>query len=222
MADLDYKELYEKEALKCSDLAGKLSELEMRNQELEWNLGRIKGNPLWKMTSPLRKCMHWGIRQRDRLRNCGSVKGVFQKIKYKKQEKLAMRQFGSDSFPNADQIAAERATKFPRMVKISILVPLFNTPKEFLTEMIDSVMNQTYENWELCLGDGSDAEHGFVGEICKEYAAKANGRIVYKKLEKNMGISGNTNACLTLATGEFIGLFDHDDLLHPSVLYEYV
>ncbi|MBR6478089.1 MAG: glycosyltransferase, partial [Lachnospiraceae bacterium] len=222
MADLDYKELYEKEALKCSDLAGRLSELEMRNQELEWNLGRIKGNPLWKMTSPLRKCMHWGIRQRDRLRNCGSVKGVFQKIKYKKQEKLAMRQFGSDSFPNAEEIAAERATKFPRMVKISILVPLYNTPKEFLTEMIDSVMNQTYENWELCLGDGSDAEHAFVGEICKEYVAKANGRIVYKKLEKNMGISGNTNACLTLATGEFIGLFDHDDLLHPSVLFEYV
>ena len=222
MADLDYKELYEKEALKCSDLAGRLSELEMRNQELEWNLGRIKGNPLWKMTSPLRKCMHWGIRQRDRLRNCGSVKGVLQKIKYKKQEKLVMRQFGSDSFPNAEEIAAERATKFPRMVKISILVPLYNTPKEFLTEMIDSVMNQTYENWELCLGDGSDAEHAFVGEICKEYVAKANGRIVYKKLEKNMGISGNTNACLTLATGEFIGLFDHDDLLHPSVLFEYV
>ena len=222
MADLDYKELYEKEALKCSDLAGRLSELEMRNQELEWNLGRIKGNPLWKMTSPLRKCMHWGIRQRDRLRNCGSVKGVLQKIKYKQQEKLVMRQFGSDSFPNAEEIAAERATKFPRMVKISILVPLYNTPKEFLTEMIDSVMNQTYENWELCLGDGSDAEHAFVGEICKEYVAKANGRIVYKKLEKNMGISGNTNACLTLATGEFIGLFDHDDLLHPSVLFEYV
>lgn len=222
MADLDYKELYEKEALKCSDLAGRLAELEMKNQELESNLGRIKGNPLWKMTSPLRKCMHWGIRQRDRLRNCGSVKGVIQKIKYKKQEKLAMRQFGSDSFPNAEEIAAERAAKFPRMVKVSILVPLYNTPKEFLTEMIDSVMNQTYENWELCLGDGSDAEHAYVGEVCKEYAARANGRIVYQKLEKNMGISGNTNACLTLATGEYIGLFDHDDLLHPSVLYSYV
>ena len=220
--DLNYKELYEKEALKCSELSGKLAELELQNHELESNLGRIKGNPLWKMTSPLRKCMHWGIRQRDRLRNCGSVKGVIQKIKYKKQEKLAMRQFGSDSFPNAEEIAAERAAKFPRMVKVSILVPLYNTPKEFLTEMIDSVMNQTYENWELCLGDGSDAEHAYVGEVCKEYAARANGRIVYQKLEKNMGISGNTNACLTLATGEYIGLFDHDDLLHPSVLYSYV
>ena len=222
MADLDYKELYEKEALKCSDLAGKLTELEMKNQELEWNLGRIKGNPLWKMTGPLRKCMHWGIRQRDRLRNCGSIKGVFRKLDQKKLERQAMHALGKGSFPTPEERAAQEAAKFPRMVKISILVPLYNTPKEFLTEMIESVTGQTYGNWELCLADGSDAEHAFVGEICKEYAAKANGRIVYKKLEKNMGISGNTNACLTLASGEYIGLFDHDDLLHPSVLYEYV
>ncbi|MCR4599592.1 MAG: glycosyltransferase family 2 protein [Acetatifactor sp.] len=222
MSDLDYKELYEKEALKCSDLAGRLSELEMKNQELEWNLGRIKGNPLWKMTGPLRKCMHWGIRQRDRLRNCGSIKGVFRKMDQKKLEHKAMKALGTDSFPTPEQAAAERATTFPRMVKISILVPLYNTPKEFLVEMIESVTGQTYPNWELCLADGSDAEHAFVGEVCKEYAAKADGRIVYKKLDKNMGISGNTNACLTLATGEYVGLFDHDDVLHPSVLFEYV
>ncbi|MBQ2101453.1 MAG: glycosyltransferase [Lachnospiraceae bacterium] len=222
MSDLDYKELYEKEALKCSDLAGRLSELEMKNQELEWNLGRIKGNPLWKMTGPLRKCVHWGIRQRDRLRNCGSIKGVFRKMDQKKLEHKAMKALGTDSFPTPEQAAAERATTFPRMVKISILVPLYNTPKEFLVEMIESVTGQTYPNWELCLADGSDAEHAFVGEVCKEYAAKADGRIVYKKLDKNMGISGNTNACLTLATGEYIGLFDHDDVLHPSVLFEYV
>ena len=61
-----------------------------------------------------------------------------------------------------------------------------------------------------------------MGEICKEYAARADGRIVYKKLEKNTGISGNTNECLKLATGEYIGLLDQDDILHPSVLYEYV
>ena len=83
-------------------------------------------------------------------------------------------------------------------------------------------MNQTYENWELCLADGSDADHAYIGEICQEYAAKAGGRIVYKHLEKNGGISGNTNECLKLATGEYIGLFDQDDLLHPCALYEYV
>ena len=83
-------------------------------------------------------------------------------------------------------------------------------------------MNQTYGNWELCLADGSDEAHSYIGEICREYAARADGRIVYRHLEKNGGIAGNTNACLEMATGEFIGLFDQDDILHPSVLYEYV
>ena len=222
MSELDYKELYEKEAQKCAQLAGQVAELEMKNEELTWNLGRIKGNILWRMTGPLRKCIHWGIRQRDRLKNCGSIKGVFRKMDQKKLEHAAMKALGTDSFPSKEQAEAERATVFPRMVKISILVPLYNTPKEFLVEMIESVTGQTYANWELCLADGSDAEHAYVGETCLEYAAKADGRIVYKKLDKNMGISGNTNACLTLASGEFIGLFDHDDVLHPSVLYEYV
>ena len=107
------------------------------------------------------------------------------------------------------------------MVTISILVPLYNTPKDFLCEMIESVLEQTYGKWQLCLGDGSDGEHGYVGEICKEYGKK-DPRICYQKLEKNEGISGNTNACLEFATGEYIALFDHDDILHPSVLYEYV
>lgn len=222
MADLDYKELYEQEHIKCADLAGRIADLEGKNEELEFKLNRIKKNPLWKMSGPLRKGMHWAIRQKDRMKNCGGMKGVIAKIGYKKREHEAMKQFGTASFPDEARAKAERETVFQRMVKISILVPLYNTPKEFLTEMIDSVMNQTYQNWELCLADGSDDAHAFVGEICKEYAAKADGRIVYRKLDKNMGIAGNTNACLTLATGEYIGLFDHDDVLHPSVLYEYV
>ena len=102
-----------------------------------------------------------------------------------------------------------------------LVKPLYNTPEPFLRDMITSVLNQTYQNWELCLADGSDAEHGEVGRICREYLEK-DSRIVYQKLLKNEGISGNTNECLKLATGEYIGLFDHDDILHPSTLYEYV
>lgn len=69
------------------------------------------------------------------------------------------------------------------MVKISILTPLWNTPENFLREMIGSVQQQTYGNWELCLADGSDDAHSYVGEICRELAAK-DGRICYRKLEK--------------------------------------
>ncbi len=222
MSDLEYRNAYEKEHLKCADLASRVAELEAKNEELTWKLDRIKNNPLWRISKPARNAMHWAIRQKDRLSNCGGVRGVCSKVAYKKREKEAMKQFGTESFPTPEQAAYERAERFPRMVKISILVPLYNTPREFLTEMLDSVMNQTYENWELCLADGSDTEHAYVGEICGEYESRSNSRIVYRKLERNEGIAGNTNACLSFATGEYIGLFDHDDVLHPSVLYEYV
>lgn len=222
MEQTDFREAYEQEHLKCADLAARIADLEAKNEELEWKLNRIKKNPLWKVSKPARSCVHWMIRQKDRLSNCGGPRGVLRKLDYKKRERAAMEQFGTKSFPSPEQAAAEAATVFPRMVKISILVPLWNNRREFQIEMLESVMNQTYRNWELCLADGSDEEHSYIGEICKEYADRAEGRIVYKRLEKNGGISGNTNACLELATGEYIGLFDQDDILHPSVLYEYV
>ncbi len=220
--EIDYKEAYEKEHLKNAALAERVAELEDNNSDLQYKIDRIKNNPIWKASKPARNVMHAAIRQMDRVRNCGGVKGFFAKIDYKKREKEAMKQFGTQSFPSEEQAKKERETVFPRMVKISILVPLWNNKREFQIEMLDSVMNQTYTNWELCLADGSDAEHSYIEEICKEYAAKADGRIVYKKLDKNGGIAGNTNECLKLATGEYIGLFDQDDILHPSVLFEYV
>lgn len=218
----DWESLYLEEHLKNADLAGRIADLEAQKDDLQFKLDRIKNNKLWKASAPLRKTMHFCIRQKDRIKNCGSVKGVLHKIAYKKNEKEAMKQFGTKSFPDETRAKEERETVFPRMPKISILVPLWNNEKEFQIEMLDSVMNQTYQNWELCLADGSDDAHSYMGEISKEYVARSNGRIVYKKLEKNEGISGNTNACLAMATGEFIGLLDQDDILHPSTLYEYV
>lgn len=220
---MDYKEAYEKEHIKTADLAERVAVLEAQNEDLTFKLNRIKNNPLWKLTAPLRKFVHFIIRQRDRLKNCGSLRGVVAKLKYKKIEKKAMRRYGTESFPDEAQREKEREAKFPRMVKFSILVPLYNTPEPFLREMLDSVVAQTYENWELCLADGSDGEHDYVGRIVEEYAARdGQRRFKYQKLAKNGGISENTNECLKLATGEYIGLFDHDDILHPSTLYEYV
>lgn len=162
------------------------------------------------------------LRQWNRLRNCGGVRGVIRKLDYKRRERKAMRQFGTDSFPDMQRAAEERKTVFPHMVKISILVPLWNNEKEFQIAMLESVMNQTYQNWELCLADGSDETHSYIGEICKDYAARSDRRIIYRHLDENGGIAGNTNACLALATGEYVGLLDQDDILHPSVLFEYV
>lgn len=221
MTEQDYRQAYEQEHLKCAELASRVADLEGACEELEWKLNRIKKNPLWKASAPVRKWLHWAIRQKDRVVNCGGPKGVLRKIDYKKREKQAMRQFGTESFPSPEEAARQRNRRFPREIKFSILVPLYNTPQSFLTEMLDSVMNQTYQNWELCLADGSDDGCGYVGEVCAEYAARAGGRIVYRKLPENYGIAGNTNICCGMATGDYIGLFDHDDILHPSVLYEY-
>lgn len=118
-----------------------------------------------------------------------------------------------------EELEKQRQEHFPKQVKFSIVVPLFNTPEKFLREMIQSVLDQTYADWELCMADGSDSEHRDVEKICRQYI-KHDHRIKYQKLEKNLGISGNTNACLEMAEGDYIGLFDHDDLLHPAALHE--
>ena len=130
-----------------------------------------------------------------------------------------LKKIAEDYYISAQRREQEENAQFPKDIKFSVLVPLYNTPESFLKAMIESVQAQTYKNWELCLADGSDSEHSFVGEICKKYA-DGDRRIKYEKLERNLGISENTNACIRMATGEYIALFDHDDLLHPSALYE--
>lgn len=218
---MDYKQAYEQEKARAASLAGRLADAKNEADNLQFQLDRIKNNPMWKASKPLRQVMHWGLRNYRRLRNLGGPRGIARKLKQKKIEAQAKKLHGTASFPSADEAKRQQETKFDRMVKISILVPLYNTPQTFLNEMIESVLAQTYRNWELCLADGSDRDHDDVEARCKEYIQKDD-RIRYKRLEKNEGISGNTNRCYEMATGEYIGLFDHDDVLHPSVLYEYV
>ena len=216
-----YKQAYEQEKARAASLAGRLADAKNEADSLQFQLDRIKNNPLWKASKPLRQTMHWGLRNYRRVRNLGGPKGIVRKLKQKKIEAEAKKLHGTASFPTPEQADKQRSAKFDKMVKISILVPLYNTPLNFLDEMIGSVLNQTYQNWELCLADGSDDAHDNVGARCQEYREKDK-RIVYKKLAANGGISANTNECYTMASGEYIGLFDHDDVLHPSALYEYV
>ena len=100
---------------------------------------------------------------------------------------------------------------------ISVLTPLYNTPEVFLRQFLDSFVNQTAPNGELCLADASDAAHSSVGDIVREYQAKYQ-HIVYKKIE-NKGIAANTNAAAELASGEYLALADHDDILAPHAMY---
>ncbi len=140
-----------------------------------------------------------------------------EKVILPRKSKRALKRCGrflGRSLETAGEMPETDAT-----LKISVLVPLYNTPGKFLEEMIRSVRVQTYRNWELCLADGSDENHPEVREICERTAAE-DGRIIYRKLEENKGISENTNACIGLASGEYLALLDHDDLLHPEALAE--
>ena len=114
---------------------------------------------------------------------------------------------------------SQEKTSFPKNTKISIITPLCNTPEQYVREMIESVLAQTYKNWELCLTDGSDKEHGRIKDIIIGYAQKDK-RIKYKKLDKNLGISGNLNKAIEMSSGEYLGFLDQNDLLHPSALHE--
>lgn len=112
----------------------------------------------------------------------------------------------------------QQQRKWENPVTISLVVPIYQTPEVYLRQMIESVLNQTYPHFELCIADGS-GENGKPQEIVQSYA-KSDKRIRYKHLSKNLGIAENTNAAISMAVGEYIALFDHDDLLEPDALYE--
>lgn len=218
MSEDYYKKLYEEQLNKNRELTEQLVSTEERLADVERKLNVLKNSLLYKAIMPFRLVWSHTKNLIIRVKRHGSLKNIIKKIKSKRIERGAYKYHGTLSFPDANRILEEKNTVFLKKHKFSILVPLFNTPENFLKEMIDSVINQTYESWELCLVDGSDDEHSYVGQMVADYADE---RILYQKLDKNYGISGNTNKCLELATGDYIALFDHDDVLHPSVLFEY-
>ena len=126
--------------------------------------------------------------------------------------------FRSD-IPLKRELKAQKTATFPYMPKISIVVPLYNTPEKFLKEMIDSVYNQSYSNWQLVLADASDKDLPHIRKVVDSYK---DVRITYKKLAENKGISENTNAGFALADGDYLALLDHDDVILPNALYENV
>ena len=147
-------------------------------------------------------------------------KKLFKKLQVVKPKTFVYHDWFLRTRAGSAALEEQRKTTFAFAPKISILVPTYNTPDQYLREMLDSVVNQTYPNWELCIAEGSDPDHSARKTIL-DYQKKDD-RIKVKILDKNYGISGNTNEALTLATGEYTGLFDHDDLLEPDILFEVV
>lgn len=150
------------------------------------------------------------------------ISKVINKIKYQflRKELEGMDEYHRWIYfnePTAKELEEQRKTKFKVEPKISILVPMYHTPVKYFEELVDRLINQTYGNWELCLADGSEEKNKEILKI-----ASKDERIKYQFLNCNQGISANTNAALKCATGDYIALLDHDDLLADFALYEIV
>ena len=148
------------------------------------------------------------------------MKNTYYKVKEKRAKNIQFAGYEEDrkaALPSEAELERQRNHSFGKDLTFSIVVPTYHTPELFLRQMIESVLGQTFCRVELCIADGSSKAD--VEEIVKEYASK-DSRVKYKRLSENKGISENTNEGLLMATGEYIGLLDHDDLLELHALYE--
>lgn len=122
--------------------------------------------------------------------------------------------------PKKEELQKQRAYDFGENApKFSIVIPLYKTPRQYLQELIQSIRNQTYQNFEVCFADGSPIDAKLDASV--SFYSKKDPRFKYHFIGENKGISGNTNEALKMATGDFIVLCDHDDLLTPNALFEF-
>jgi GT2 family glycosyltransferase len=173
--------------------------------------------PAWANKNQILKLGYKTVRM---LKNEG-VKQTCFAARYVVKRHFLLNRLKKEFHLTPEKRARQQTAVFEAMPKISVIVPLYNTPERFLREMVNSVLAQSYQNWQLCLADGSDAQNNHVQEFCRGVAA-SDTRILYQKLVRNQGISGNTNAAISMSDGDYIALLDHDDLLAEGALYEVV
>ncbi len=156
-------------------------------------------------------------------RGCSSLtqqgwEATWRKISFRLNLALGREvwQYRAD-IPLKKELKQQRMAGTQGLPTISVVVPLYNTPMPFLKEMVESVIQQSYPKWQLVLADASDKAHQAQNQ---KWLKGKDARIKYFQMEKNLGIAGNTNAAFAQATGEYIALFDHDDILQLSALFE--
>ena len=116
-----------------------------------------------------------------------------------------------------DELQAQHLRVFKAPPLISVVVPVFNTRPEYLSEMALSVVEQSYPHWELCLLDGGSEKPATLAAL-KELS-RLDKRIRVERAKENLGIAGNTNLAIDMARGAYVALLDHDDTLTPDALY---
>ena len=168
----------------------------------------------------------YGIRY---IRRFGLRTLIIRIIEKKREKDSEYQSFYLETKASLEQLENQRmeVSHWNKKEKISIVTPLYHTPAIFLRELIESVLESSYENWQLCFADATqDGEENQIENIVKEYQKmdeKLTGkksRICYKKLSQNYGIAENTNQALAMAEGDYIAFLDHDDIITPDALYE--
>lgn len=164
--------------------------------------------------------LHHRFRQCCQYARAHGLRALVEKIAARFDERLPVpyEAWRQAHLPSSDKLAAQRTHRFAYAPRISILVPAWRTPLPLFSAMLASVCAQTYGRWELIVADGSGEDAGLAA-ACR---AMGDRRIRYERLAENGGISANTNAALAQATGDYIALLDHDDMLTPDALYEVV
>lgn len=221
-----YKAQYNTAVNERAELSNKLGIIQEMYQT-------ISNSTCWRITKPIRMFLDF-VKKLINYNNIGKLfykvldmikkkgfKYTFQKIKkkinkYKKLNITVYRLLGS---MDKKQEAFQRQYSFKNLIKISIIVPTYQTKKEYLKDLVNSVRNQTYANWELCIADGhSDLKT--VRELKK--LCKNDSKIKVKFLTENKGIAGNTIEAYSISSGDYIVLLDHDDILSKDALFEVV
>jgi GT2 family glycosyltransferase len=212
--------LYEKEIV-IRNLNKTVNDKENHIKNLERTLSEIKGSKLWKLFDSIRKSKK-GIKIIIK----EGPSSLINRIKMRNQDVYSIQdQYplwlmkNSLSLSDITRIKAEVST-FKYKPIISIIMPVYNVDKAWLEKAIDSVLNQIYPHWELCIVDDASIR-GHIRGILDYYSSIEN-RIKVKYLQQNQGIAGATNEALQLANGEFIGLLDNDDELSQDALFEVV
>ena len=148
------------------------------------------------------------------------VDKMVSKVKTASTREIPYQKWIVRHLPGNKELERQRREKFEYQPKISIVVPLYKTPEKYLRQLVDTVKEQTYPNWELCLSDGSGENSPLTSFLKKLEAEDERIRVVYN--EKQLQISENTNAGIEIATGDYIAFADHDDELTPHALFECV
>lgn len=239
-------ETIDAKAAQVRDLESELAGLKSNNSPIKKSdtteIEKILSSRSWRITRPLRDSMNVlrSVRSRllstrRRVRNAVAslyrlpsrlrlhgFRGLLSHATHKISREISYRDWIAENEPRAEDYGALKARMqaWSRQPLVSVLMPTYNTPLTYLRQAVQSVRDQLYPHWELCIADDASTQP-HVRKFLRE-AAQQDDRIVLTLRSENGHISACSNTALESAKGEWIALLDHDDVLHPLALFRLV